>query len=311
MTATFTAYPDEAAWLKARRQLITSSDIPVLLGLLDQVSPFALWLDKTGQGEPRESSYLMRRGHGMEGFIAAEYARETGRFILDPGNYALTVRDWRGATVDRLASDCDSSVFHVSDVVDKDAGVSQKIVEGGDWQLLEIKAPTPYGMHKYSDGPDKYVTAQVQWQMHVTGLAFADVAVDMGTRLDVFRVNANPKLQAALEREAERFRGYVTTDTPPPPDGHPGTARAMAQFFSEPVEETVTLDAGAREWFDRMKVGGDEIGKLEHDVEEAKNEFRRELGQAQRGVASDLSFEVTWRANKNGVRTFRWKEIDA
>ena len=296
MSATFTAYPDEASWLEARRSKITSSDLPVILGLLDNVSPFGLWLEKTGQGEPRESSYLMRRGHGMEDFIAAEYARETGGVELsDPGGYTVAAREWRGATVDRLI---------------------HRLPEGDEFMneaegILEIKAPTPYGMHKYADGPDKYVVAQVQWQMHVTGLAVADVAVDLGTRLEVFRINANPALQEALEREALRFREYVTTNTPPPPDGHPQTAQALAAFFAEPVEETVVFDAEGREWFDRRKAAINAVDQYAAERAEAENWFRRELGQATVGNAPDLSYQVTWRPDKNGTRRIAFKEIDA
>ena len=67
-------------WLAARREYITATDIPPLLGL----SPWKCEQDVADEktsGNGVESPLVMRVGSALEDLIAAAYAEQTGRRV--------------------------------------------------------------------------------------------------------------------------------------------------------------------------------------------------------------------------------------
>ena len=89
-------------WLDARRQCVTSTDIPVLLGVSPWKSEAALADEKLGHVEPDPPNAAMRLGSAMEAFVADEYAAVTGR-RLRRARHLLRhpTIEWAVASLDR------------------------------------------------------------------------------------------------------------------------------------------------------------------------------------------------------------------
>ena len=91
-------------WLAARRDLVTASDLPILLGISPYRCEADLADEKRGLGPAQESTLRMRIGLALEDLIADEYTRTTGRQVR---RFRTLVThpaiEWAGASPDARA----------------------------------------------------------------------------------------------------------------------------------------------------------------------------------------------------------------
>ncbi len=136
-----------AAWLAWLRGGLGGSDAPAILGLSPWKTPERLLQELSGQVEPEESTFAMRRGQRLEPLGRAEYEHRTG-VGMEPccAEHDHTV--WMRASLDGLNL--------LGDI------------------LVEIKWPkyTDHESALFGRVPDYYV-AQVQHQLHVSGAQVA------------------------------------------------------------------------------------------------------------------------------------------
>lgn len=75
------------AWRQARRRRIGASDVPIILGVSEFMTPFQLWEERTGRREPKQQTYAMERGLQAEAKIQELYEAHAGvkleRFIAE------------------------------------------------------------------------------------------------------------------------------------------------------------------------------------------------------------------------------------
>ncbi|HEY6275771.1 MAG TPA: YqaJ viral recombinase family protein, partial [Streptosporangiaceae bacterium] len=97
---------DRDAWLAARREGITATDITVIMGLVSWDSPWALWHRKKGLIPEVAQSDRMRLGSWLEDQAAMEWLDgfddDGGTGLERGGLYRSAERDWQLATPDRL-----------------------------------------------------------------------------------------------------------------------------------------------------------------------------------------------------------------
>ena len=75
-------------WLEARRKGIGASESAALTGMSLYSDPLSVYVDKVAPvKESGHTPWILQRGHAMEGPVADEYARVTGREIMDPGAF--------------------------------------------------------------------------------------------------------------------------------------------------------------------------------------------------------------------------------
>lgn len=72
-------------WLHSRTFGLTGTDISAVMNANPYKTPFAVWLDKTGQGSPVEDNEAMRIGRMVEPGMRAEIARRDGMIFEAPG----------------------------------------------------------------------------------------------------------------------------------------------------------------------------------------------------------------------------------
>lgn len=206
-----------------RRDYIGSSDIAAVLGISPYCSPVELYLRKRGEADEQSDNPVLRRGRRLEPYVADMYADETGR-ILMPAVPVIGIEPWMRASPDRY---------------------SDSITDG--LRVLEIKTANPFTRRDWGDaGTDQvpvYYTAQVQWQLMVTGYAKADLAALIG--LDDFRVytiEADAEIQRSMLERAREFWARVQEGRPPEPHSPEDVAALFPQHEAGAVVEANDVD---------------------------------------------------------------------
>ncbi len=172
-------------WLAARREHITATDIPALMGLSPWKCEADVAAEKLGTAEPVESTVRMRMGQALEPLIAAEYEEQTGRKVRHVhGLWESRHVPWAAASPDATA-----------------AG-----------RLVELKWSGSRA--RWADGLPEDIEAQVAWQMFVAESAVCDVAALVGDELRVYTVEADEGLAGHLVEIALDFRRRLAEGGP-------------------------------------------------------------------------------------------------
>lgn len=198
-------------WLAARRQLITATDIPIILGLSPYKSESTLAQEKLGQIAESEPSLLMSIGQALEPVIAAEYAR-----LND-----VQLTRYRGlVTHPRIGW----------------AGASPDYRRKRQRYLVELKDTR--SRRWPTDGVPQDVEAQVRWQLGVTGFPIADVAALKWGTVETVTIEHDPALFEQLVTIAEDFRARMAA-------GGPFAEDAASIRSRYPIDDGTELEADA------------------------------------------------------------------
>lgn len=267
-------------WLEWRSRGIGASDVAGILGISPWTSRYSVWLSKVydanaGEAANREA---MKWGKLLEDAIIDEAANRLG---VTP--YGLQTRcehpkyPWARCTVDAFCED-----------------------DAERHGVIEAKTT---GENYWQDLPD-YYEAQVLWQLEVTGLSYGWVAaLHNGRKMSLWRVDANPDLQAVMMLAAQTFwERYVLPGAPPPLDGSDATTEALnTRYVRSDAGATVELDSYRDTVADIARLGR-QIKDLERNRNRAENLIREAMGRAEVGTI-DGAPVVTW-------KSFRSRRID-
>jgi putative phage-type endonuclease len=216
---------DLAAWHEWRRAGVGGSDAGTIAGLSPWRSPLAIWLEKTGRTQPEvraQESPWKRWGRRLEPVMADEFEELRGLVVGHMG--VLCERDdmpWQRATLDGLVYESQA---------DLDAGTDQAIA------VLELKTSSWRSPLSWEEGVPKLYAAQVQHELMVTGLPMAYLAVlHDGSRFEIYELEAEPEVIAALSELEEDFWRCVQEDTPPAIDSKRSTEEAVRQAYAESI----------------------------------------------------------------------------
>ncbi|MFN7970837.1 MAG: YqaJ viral recombinase family protein [Acidobacteriota bacterium] len=279
--AVATAAMDDAAWLAARRKVLTATDSPAILGLHPTKSAFQVFVEKTEGVELTPMDERMRWGQRHEPTIAAAYQEETGRQVLPPRerlSLHATI-PWLGASLDRL-------------VVDAERGPG----------VLELKTTAK----DVSRELPVHWQVQVAHQMEVAGVAWGSIAVLIaGSRMLWFDLDRSDRFLRGLLRKLECFwKHHVQARVPPPIDGSESCARALAAYYAAASEQSVDLPPESAEWAREYLTAQGELRIWEARKTKAQNAICAALGAATVGTAVDGT-RFSWRPNARGGRVFR------
>lgn len=278
------------AWVDERRDVVGSSDIPILTGnSIYATSVFSLWAIKTRAGEPEpidpETQELFDLGHALEDDIAERYTIRTGRPLRQVSQTRVR-KDlpWAAASLDRVSA------------------------VKGERRIVELKW-IPY--RSWFAEPERvpaHVQDQVQWQLYVTGWDVAEVAVLDGGRVYIHEIGPNEAYQQDLLYIARWFRELVEHRTPPPIDGSAATARTLARLHPRAtldlLDPTPEADALIGEW-QTARLGA----KLaESEADRLANLVRFFLGDHEGVDNEDAGYRVSWTKNADSERV-DWKLV--
>lgn len=199
---------------KLSRHGIGASEISAIAGLNPYASPWDIYLRKIGETADQQESPPMEWGIRLEPAIRQAYADKHQCSVIVPDT-SMFHRDhsWARATPDGIVIDPEAST-------------------GPDaWRaLVQCKNVGTWVEKAWRDAPPRYVQLQEQWEMFVTGLARADVAVLIGGNdFRVYTVYRDDSLITDLVEIAADFWNRVETKRPPEIDG----SEACAAHFEK------------------------------------------------------------------------------
>lgn len=207
-------------WLIARQKGITATDIVKIIGLSGWGNSHDVYVDKRSAPIDEPPSEAAQWGHLLEEPVAREWAIRHGAKVRRVGLLRHHRNRHHLATCDRLIN--------------------------GWASPLEVKTKSAFVADRWADGVPDDVAAQVQWQLHVTGLDRAHVAALVGgQRLESFEVRRDQDVIDYLVGEADRVWADVTAGTPPQVDPDQLTAAALDRLYPDRggVAEVPALDA--------------------------------------------------------------------
>lgn len=266
------ARPDNPRWHEIRRQGVTASEIPIILGLSSWESPWSLWHRKRGLiGDP-EAGESADWGRRLEPVIAEAAMEQIERdwplsMAYPAGLYARPGRPWQMATPDRL-------------VASRPADDPGTRLVG----LLEIKHPYSWdgwGDEGTDDVPAAYL-AQCLWQLDVMDLDQCWLAAYSRHSMRIYEIRRDAEgADADLELMRKLAHEFLTSEEPPPLDSHPATIAGLKALHPsiEDREEWVPADvAGA---YRRARA---ELAAAEARAKQAEAELRAAMGSARYAV---------------------------
>jgi len=253
MTTILTAETGREAWLAARRKGIGASEIAAVLGISPWESPFSLYWRKVN-GWDYEPSAEMEWGTRLEPAIAAKYADAHPDVYVETGQLAVSgYGSWMLATPDRLIGPAcqhpSGNMYqnHCCDCMNTGmAGPPEAVLE-----LKTAHSADGWGEPDTAEIP-VYYRAQVQWQMLVLGVQYAELAVLIGgSDYREYRVRRDDKDIAVMVEHGRRFMARIEAGDPPPLDDHHATVTTLKRLHPDltddaPAEVPADLAAGVR-----------------------------------------------------------------
>lgn len=272
--------------LETRRHGIGSSDIAAICGLSRWASPIDVFLDKVNGSRLVENTIPMRMGHALEPLIADLYHEQTQFRLETCSTLVHNERPWQLATPDRIAW-----------------------FDGNPFKVIECKKAwnsDGWGEEGTDQVPQDYLV-QTQWQMDVTGLDEADIAVLMGHRFAIYSVRKDDELCEFLRAVAYNFwHNNVLAKEPPPIDGSESTKQYLASLYPQHDKVMLEPDDDCNQVAVKLARVNEEIETLTEKADLLKNQLREFIGDAH-GIQGDV-WKATWGRCKDGSKT-DWEAV--
>lgn len=287
LNAVSTLNMDRTEWLKERSKGIGGSDAGVILGLNKYRTAFELWLEKTGQVEPKEvDNEAIYWGNQMEDVVAKEFEKRTGKKVRK-SNFMYSHPDFpfMRANVDRLVV--------------------------GESAVLECKTASAYLEKEWKDDeiPATYLV-QVQHYLAVTGKEKGYIAVLIGGNRFVWKeIERDEELiQMIIDAEKHFWDYHVQQGHAPALDGSSAAEKYLKEKYDRAeAEKEIVLSSSCEEYllqYEQIKADEKLIKEARTDIE---NKLKAELKDAEFGVSN--SFLVSWKnQTRNLVDTKALKE---
>lgn len=310
-------------WFKVRREGITGTDLPKILGLSKYGTALSVWLDKRGELRD-EAGEAARWGNLLEDVVAQEWALRNHTSVEAVGVIANIDHPWQRASLDRLVKQCpdlpssqllsatqdlaaagDQTTRHGQAVPDTQATGA---VSGSDSAQairpatpiadtpgrptcgLEVKTRSAYKRGDFRSSEPDDVLAQVSWGLLVTGLDHMHIAVLIGGQeLLQFRVDRDPTLETYLVNAARPVHEAVLVGEPPAvhPDAEGVLLADLAQLFPS-RDGQVELPADAEIHVAAYAEVLAEERALKRQKELAKSALVQMLGSADMGLVDGI-----------------------
>lgn len=301
-----TVHDTPEPWLEHRRQGVTSSDIPALLGHgYAGRTIFHLYLDKIRQAEEDPGmKWKFRCGHHMEPLIHERVEEETGWSLWDPGGYAV-VEHPEGllmATVDRLriAPPGDQGLRGDQPIsAHPDGVVTWRAALEFKWFDRSIAAG--FQSSKFF----AYSLSQVTVAMMCCDVQEGAVVASFGQMDDfaVIPVVRSAAMEEIIWERAREFWAYVEAREVPGPqyvDESKAVGDALSEIYAGETGEVRELGEEWRERILRLKELREEKKELEDEYQEIRNLAARELEGASFGIVPGCERKLKWSKRKGG-----------
>lgn len=285
------AEPETPEWYAARREGITGTDLPKILGLSKYGNALSVWLDKRDELHD-DAGEAARWGQILENPVALEWARRQGATVHRVGILAHTDHDWMRVSLDRTVRECPDGA-------------------GTGVCALEVKTRSAFKAGQWRDGVPDDVLAQTTWGLMVTGLDHHHVAALIGGQeLRSFRVDRDPKVEDYLLAAATPVWEAVQEGVPPEahPDAEGVLLDLLNRVYGNRAGERDLDPAKASEWLALYEDGTALVKRGEGLKTQAKTALVQMLDDGDTGlIHGETAF--TYKRPTPG-RTFPAKALD-
>lgn len=313
-------------WLDFRNNGIGASEVGSIMGLNPWKSSIELYYQKLGIiPQKMEENMAMFMGNLLEDHVAEMWEHWEGDSAGMIGNYRSN-RVFRRAlrvpgyivnsdfpnlffSPDRLMLPSDHSkrgVFYKHHV-------NLEAVTG----VLEIKTISGWAAKQWDGGiPPSYVM-QLMTYMLGLGLEYGELAsLQDGRDMSVLPIEFNPDLAEEIIIQTDDFwnrvlkgreallNGGNPDEFVPPPDGTEAYAAFLNKRYEVDDTKIAPPDPKLLESARQALSIADQIKQLEYEKTELENNIKLSIGDCYMVDFGDAG-KITWRADKNGKRTFR------
>ena len=260
-------------WLKYRKGGIGGSDAGAICGLNPYRTAIQVYTDKRTDEIEEFDNEAMREGRDLEEYVARRFMEETGKKVRRANAmFYDEEKPFMLADVDRM-------------IVGENAG-------------LECKTASPFSADKWED--DKIpLSYQIQCY-HYMSVMNADrwyVAVLIyGTEFKVYCLERDEEMiQNLVHIEVDFWNNHVQAGVIPAPDGSKLADKVIAEYFSDPVDETIEL-SGYQKQLERRDELKELIDKMTKEVSLIEQEIKMMMGNAEKAKADN--YRISWKASQ-------------
>lgn len=274
-----------------RRRFLGASEAGAVIGVNPYQSAWDVYAEKTGvEIDKSDLEERLWFGSASEEMVRRRYAMNRGVEVETVKPVVHPLHPWLRASPDGLVTE-----------------------EDGERGGLEIKTVTTFQDHLWgvagTDEVPPHVRLQCEVGMACTGLPWWDVAALFGTfTMRTYRVlRADAEYEEALIEALSAFwHDHVLAQDPPPMDGSEGARAWLRKMYPrderEPRKATTLEELQAIEEYVAAKQAEKETKAR---LSAARNTLALHVGDA--GGLMCAQGTIYYRANKNGVRSFRTK----
>lgn len=260
-------------WIKWRNKGIGGSDASVVCGLNKYKSALELWMEKTGQIEPKESGEAAYWGTVLEPIIRNEFTKRTGFEVgIEKSILQHPYHPFMLANVDGIVLDNEKKCGYI----------------------FEAKTSNAYLSHNWDiDIPEAY-QLQVLHYMAVTGLSGAYIAVLIGGNdFRIYFIERNNAVINLLINLEKRFWDCVENNTPPSLDGSNASKELLSRLYpTGKTKDVITLPSEAIDLIKQYEEANGSENEVILKKNEAANKLKEMLGENQYGSVGNRT--VCW-----------------
>lgn len=270
-------------WLALRKKGITGTRISGIMNVSPWETPRSVYCDLLGLKPDKEQTEPMYWGTILEDVIAKEFQTRTGLKVRRV-NYVL-----QHPTYEFLLGNVD-----------------REIRNGRTRGILEVKNVNAYAAEEWKNGAPEHYVMQLQFYLALTGYSFGYLtALVGGQKLIYHRIERDEMLIAEMIDAATEFWFEHVEPQVEPPVTERDTELLNAMFSqvdpSKVLHLTDDIDAHKIALLRKYK---ERLNDDEILYEQAENHLKDMMRDADQCYLNG-ELVATWKANKNGRRSFR------
>lgn len=274
---------NDKEWLEIKKHKLGGSELAAALGLNPYLTPYELWLIKTGRKEFGTSTIQMRRGNCFEDGMVKLWEMETGHVAIKSSAknilYVHPKYDFISCTPDRR--------FYYKG--------NKK-----DIRVLEVKT----SFARYEEPLEQWII-QLYHEINLTGVLHGELLWEYQQPLVCFKnmeFEANYNLQEKLiEMAVEWWTDYVIGDKEPPLTT---SGDILLKFPNEVSGKVLEANDEISDTIFEAKEIQEELKRNEEKLNEYKTKVQLVMLDNEKIMREGQTL-CTWKANKNGSRVFR------
>jgi putative phage-type endonuclease len=319
----FHAFTNREDWLEQRQQMgVGGSESASILGLSPYSCSAQVFYEKLGLASKRHTSLAMIIGNEDEDKIARLWS------FYDPN-----------IGVDSIASN-----YEAGNVIRKPMKLSRIITnakypflfanpdrlfkQGKNRAVLEIKTINHWEAQKWESGVPIHYIIQIQHYMLVCEVKYAELAIlESNSKIDVIPFEASREIQERIVEKVGSFwndliearkileAGGMELDIQhlvPPPDGSDAYTDFLKEKYRDGTKEVDTIVRATEEdlaTLAELLMIKDEQESLQRALALREQRLRERLADAPILDFGERFGKITWKADKNGKRTFKTASI--